>query len=430
MNTEVEGRRLKVPGQPERKSAFVDRYGSVFGRQQGLILKMSGLSASEARGDGAWVEDTQGDRWLDFGSFGVHLLGHSHPDVVTALMGQVQRIGLSTKILSNEPIVLAAERLLFLAGAEKDKLIFGNTGSEVVEAALKLARIATGRRRVIAFENAYHGRTAAALSVSHGYIQHAGLLTEGDVVFCSINDLDAVANSLEEGDIAAIIIEPVQGEGGIRPVQIDFLRGLGDLAKAFDCRLIFDEIQTGLGRTGSLRVDVPCDVLLLGKVLGGGVFPISAALFASKRFDAASSDPVVHASSFAGSALAGAVINAVLDVVSPPEFTTRVQRLGDRALSYLREHLADSSLISDIRGQGLMIGVEFKRHEHVGEMVIEAAKRHLLLAFCLTDPKVLRLYPPAVISDADLETGLEHFCQSVDAITRTELDEEIPLCRK
>ncbi|EGH66969.1 ornithine aminotransferase [Pseudomonas syringae pv. actinidiae str. M302091] len=430
MNTELTGRSVPVPKQSERKSAFVDRYGAVFGRQQGLMLKMSGLSASEARGDGAWVEDTQGGRWLDFGSFGVHLLGHSHSGVVSALVEQIQRFGLSTKILSNEPIVLAAERLLVMAGPEKDKVIFGNTGSEVVEAALKLARIVTGRRRVIAFEQAYHGRTAAALSVSHGYMRHAGLLTEGDVVFCPIDDLDAVANALEAGDIAAIIIEPIQGEGGIRPVENEFLRGLGDLAQAFDCRLIFDEIQTGLGRIGSLRVDVPCDILLLGKVLGGGVFPISAALFTSKLFDAAARDPVVHASSFAGSALAGAVVNAVLDVVSAPDFTLRVQRLGDRVLSYLRQRLADNPLITDIRGQGLMIGVEFKRLDHVGEMIIEAAKRHLLLAFCLTDPKVLRLYPPAVISDADLETGLEHFCQSVEAITRTEFDKEIPLCQQ
>lgn len=183
MNTELTGRSVPVPKQSERKSAFVDRYGAVFGRQQGLMLKMSGLSASEARGDGAWVEDTQGGRWLDFGSFGVHLLGHSHSGVVSALVEQIQRFGLSTKILSNEPIVLAAERLLVMAGPEKDKVIFGNTGSEVVEAALKLARIVTGRRRVIAFEQAYHGRTAAALSVSHGYMRHAGLLTEGDVVF-------------------------------------------------------------------------------------------------------------------------------------------------------------------------------------------------------------------------------------------------------
>lgn len=430
MTTQLTGQAVAVSEPAERKSAFVDRYGAVFGRQQGLMLKMSGLSASEARGDGAWVEDTRGERWLDFGSFGVHLLGHNHPAVISALVDQVQQLGLSTKILSNEPVVLAAERLLMMAGHDKDKVIFGNTGSEVVEAALKLARIATGRRLIIAFEQAYHGRTAGALSVSHGYIRHAGLLAEGDVVFCPVGDLDAVANVLESGDIAAIIIEPMQGEGGIRPVDRGFLEGLGELAQAFGSRLIFDEIQTGLGRIGTLRVDIACDILLLGKVLGGGVFPISAALLASKRFDAAARDPVVHASSFAASALAGAVVNAVLDVVSPPEFIHRVQVLGERSLSYLRQRLAGNALITDIRGQGLMIGVEFKRVDHVGEMVIEAARHRLLLAFCLTDPKVLRLYPPAVISDADLDTGLERFCHSIELVTRKELDKEVSSCQQ
>lgn len=399
-----------------RKSAFADRYGTVFGRQQGLMLKMAGLASSECSASGAWIEDSAGMRWLDFGSFGVHLLGHAHPQVVHALSAQAARMGLSSKILANEPIVTAAERLLALAGAPLDNIIFANTGSEAVEAALKLARIATGRRRVLAFRHAYHGRTPGALSVSHGYERHGALLTDGQSSFVDVGDLEAVEAALARGDHAAAIIEPVQGEGGIRPVSLAFLQALRELTRRHGVRLILDEIQTGLGRTGRLVCPVAPDVRLLGKVLGGGMFPVAAALFDTAQFGAAARDPVVHASSFAGSPMAGAVANAVIDVVAEASFATRIARLGERCRQLLQARIGDHPGVAEIRGEGFMIGVEFKDTSDAGQMVIEAAKRKLLIAFCLTAPNVVRVYPPAVIDEEALMDGIGRFCDSVAAL--------------
>ncbi|WAC71667.1 aminotransferase class III-fold pyridoxal phosphate-dependent enzyme [Roseateles sp. SL47] len=412
------------------RSAFADRYGSVFGRQQGLMLKMAGLASAECGASGPWVVDSTHRRWLDFGSFGVHLLGHRHPEVVRALMEQVQQLGLSTKILANEPIVRAAERLRQLArqvheqmdhrlqalGAPPDNVIFANSGAEAVEAGLKLARIATGRRRILAFRHAYHGRTAGALSVSHGYLHHAGLMTDGQATFVEVGDHAAVHAALSGGEFAAVIIEPVQGEGGIRPVDPSFLEFLRSESRRHDVRLLLDEIQTGLGRAGSLLCPVPADIRLLGKVLGGGMFPVAAALVDTTRFGAAARDPVVHASSFAGSALAGAVINAVLDVVTADSFLPRIRHLERLCRDHLLDPLRSHGAISAVRGDGLMLGLEFKEVSHAGELVIEAAKRGLLLAFCLTAPRVIRLYPPATIEDHDLIDGLARLRAGVDAL--------------
>ncbi|MBT2337087.1 aspartate aminotransferase family protein [Variovorax paradoxus] len=399
-----------------RKNVFADRYGTVFGRQQGLMLKMAGLTSSEGSASGAWIEDTAGARWLDFGSFGVHLLGHCHPQVVQALTAQAGRMGLSSKILANEPIVTAAERLLALGGRPLDNIIFANTGSEAVEAALKLARIATGRRRILAFRHSYHGRSPGALSVSHGYERHGALLTDGQSSFVDVGDLQAVEAALASGVYAAAIIEPVQGEGGIRPVSPAFLQALRELTRAYDVRFILDEIQTGLGRTGQLVCPVVPDVRLLGKVLGGGMFPVAAALFDTAQFGAAARDPVVHASSFAGSPMAGAVVNAVLDVVTEASFTTRIATLGARCRELLVARIGHHPAVAQIRGGGFMIGVEFNDMSDAGQMIIEAAKRKLLIAFCLTAPNVVRVYPPAVIDEATLMDGIERFCTSVAAL--------------
>ncbi|RQP21746.1 aspartate aminotransferase family protein [Piscinibacter terrae] len=398
------------------KSSFADRYGSVFGRQQGLMLKVAGLASSECSASGAWVEDSRGARWLDFGSFGVHLLGHRHPQVVAAVCEQIQQVGLSTKILSNEPIVRAAERLLKMAGSPMDNVIFANSGSEAVECALKLARIATGRRRILAFRHAYHGRTAGALSVSHGYVHHAELMTDGQATFVDVGDLPAVRDALASGQFAAAIIEPIQGEGGIRPVNLSFLEFLRTQTRLHGVRLVLDEIQTGLGRAGCLLCPVSADIRLLGKVLGGGIFPVAAALVDTRQFAAAARDPVVHASSFAASAIAGSVVNAVLDIVTAEDFLPQACRLGRLCREQIGSRLGGHPAIAEIRGDGLMLGIEFKTTSHAGDLVIEAAKRRLLLAFCLTAPSVIRMYPPATISEVDLLEGINRFCDSVNAL--------------
>ncbi|GFZ64163.1 aspartate aminotransferase family protein [Pseudomonas amygdali pv. eriobotryae] len=404
---------------PVRKSSFVERYGAVFGREQGLMLRMAGLTAAEHSAQGSWITDDTGRRWLDFGSFGLHLLGHRHPAVVAALTRQVTSLGLSSRILANEPSLSAAERLVACVGRPGNGVLYGNSGSEVIEAALKLVRMQTGKRRIIALTHAYHGRTSGALAVSYGYRGHASLMHAEDVVFIDAGDLDAARKTLAEGDIAAVIAEPVQGEGGIRPVDLSFLGELAGLCREHDAFMIHDEIQSGLGRSGSLVCGAPADIIVFGKTLGGGVFPVAAAIYDSSRFGAPARDPVVHASSYAGSALAGAVVNAVLNVVSDPAFCERVNELGQVAMEILRKRLQDCPAVAEVRGSGLMIGVEFTSSNYVAQTLIEAAHRNVLLAFCLSATRVLRVYPDATITRDDLEQGINSFCDAVDAAYRS-----------
>jgi acetylornithine aminotransferase/putrescine aminotransferase len=395
-------------------TSFLQRYGNLFGREQALLLKMAGMDAAEQSAEGPWVTDSNGRRWLDFGSFGLHLIGHRHPHVIEAWTRQASRIGLSTKILPNEVIAEAAESLRLITERPNDMVLFANTGSEAVESALKLARLSTGRSRIIALKHAYHGRTAGALALSYGY-RHAAALTDvGRVSFVDSGDLPGVEQLLAAGDVAAVIAEPVQGEGGIRLVDTEFLHGAYELCRRHGSLMIHDEVQTGLGRAGGLVCGAPSDIAVFGKTLGGGVFPVAAVVHDRIRIGSAARDPVVHASSYSGSALAGAVAGAVLEVVGAPGFCERVQVLGHRALKLLQSRLLALPGVREVRGRGLMLGVEFERHEQVGQTLIEAARLGVLTAFCLTDTHVLRVYPPAILSEELLDQGLQLFCDACE----------------
>ncbi|WP_186102574.1 aspartate aminotransferase family protein [Burkholderia gladioli] len=402
-----------------RKTSFIERYGALFGREQGLMLRMAGLTAAECSAEGAWITDDTGRRWLDFGSFGLHLLGHRHPAVIDALGAQLGRLGLSSRILANEPAIRAGEALVVGVGRPGNGVLFANSGSEAIEAALKLVRMETGKRRILAFKHAYHGRTAGALAISYGYRGHDALLHREDAVFVDIGDLDAVEAALAGGDIAAAICEPVQGEGGIRPVAPVFLDALAALCRQYGAFVIHDEIQSGLGRAGALCCGSPADIVVFGKTLGGGVFPVAAAIYDTRRFGAPARDPVVHASSYAGSALAGAVVNAVMSIVTGPDFLSRVEALGRQSLDILRSRLADCPAVVDIRGRGLMLGIEFDSSGPVAQTLIEAAHRDVLIAFCLSATHVLRVYPSALTSPNDLAAGLHRFCDAVHAAVRS-----------
>ncbi|MBI0330005.1 aspartate aminotransferase family protein [Burkholderia plantarii] len=401
-----------------RKTSFTERYGALFGREQGLMLRMAGLTAAEHSADGAWITDDTGRRWLDFGSFGLHLLGHRHPAVVEALGAQLGRIGLSSRILANEQAIRAGEALVAGVGRPGNGVLFANSGSEAIEAALKLARMQTGRRRILALTHAYHGRTAGALAISYGYRGHDALMHGEDAVFVDAGDLDAAEAALANGDVAAAICEPVQGEGGIRPVDARFLDALAALCRRHDTLVIHDEIQSGLGRAGVLCCGSPADIVVFGKTLGGGLYPVAAAVYDTSRFGAPARDPVVHASSYAGSALAGAVVQAVLSVVADDAFLARVEQLGTLALGILRERLAGCPAVVEIRGRGLMLGVEFDSSRPVAQTLIEAAHRDVLIAFCLSATNVLRVYPSALTAPDELVAGLQRFCDAVEAAVR------------
>ncbi|HEV2371165.1 MAG TPA: aspartate aminotransferase family protein [Streptosporangiaceae bacterium] len=397
---------------------FVDRYGAAFGRNKAMLLRMAGLYGGEQEASGAWITDTAGRRWLDFGSFGLHLVGHRHPKVVAAAAAQLGLMGLSGKVLGNTAATACAEALIAVTPQQLDRVAFANTGAEAVEMSIKMAALATGRDEFMALRGSYHGKTSGALHLSDTVSGRSPLPLAAPVHFVEPGDEAAARGLLATGRIAAVFAEPVQGEGGIRPVCPAFLGFLRDETQRNGSLLVFDEIQTGLGRCGRLwrsALDTPPDVLLTGKVLGGGLVPLAAVIYSSARIGASSADPVVLASSFAGGALAGAVGSAVLDLVSQHGFLEGVRTLGADARRLLSELLGGDPRIAAIRGEGLMIGLEAAEDAIAGHVVLEAAKRGVLLSFCLSNPAVLRLYPPAVISGHDLADGITRVVDAVAA---------------
>lgn len=399
----------------------MQRYGKAFGRPQALLLKMTGMSAAEAFAEGAWVTDSNGRRWLDFGSFGLHLLGHRHPAVVKACIDQLGQIALSTKVLGNEHATTCAERLIDSMAAPMDGVIFANSGAEAIEIALKMARASTGRQGVLALKRSYHGKSRAALAISDTLARHAlGGAHAADTRFVDPDDTQAILAALTGGAVAAVVVEPVQGEGGIVEIPADRLAWMADMCKAHGAIFVVDEIQTGLGRCGAVWAAdhgrLQPDIVTAGKTLGGGVMPLSAVVFARRNLTPVATDPVLHASTFAASPLATRVGATVVQLVQDTAFLTRVRDMGDRVRAALVARVGHLPGVVDIRGRGLMIGIECLTADFAGEVVIEAAKRNLLVTFCLSNPAVIRIYPPAVTTACDLTLGIDALCAAIQAV--------------
>jgi acetylornithine/N-succinyldiaminopimelate aminotransferase len=400
---------------PEQKTAsgalrFVERFAAAFGRRQALLLKLAGFDAGEQSGNGCFVTDTAGRSWIDFGSYGVHLLGHRHPDVVASVRQMLDQMGLSTKILANEAVVQCGERLLELAGGRLNGVVFGNSGTESTEAAIRMAAIATDRSGFAAIKGGYHGKTLGAAALTDTIYRAPVAEHALSVVHLPLDDALAATAALSAARPAALFVELVQGEGGIQPLDADYLRAIAAACRDAGTLLVFDEIQTGLGRTGlpleTHRLGIEPDILLLGKILGGGLVPASAALFDRRAIGERASDPVLHSSTFAGGSLAAAAANAVLDIVSSASFLRDVDRLGAEASTRL-QRMAGLPGVAQVRGRGLMLGVEFTDSSLCGEVVIEAAKRRLLVTFCLNETRVLRIFPPAVASLDELNMAFD-----------------------
>lgn len=395
-------------------TSFVDRYARVFGRPSAMMLRIAGLDAAELTGDGAILVDDRGRRWTDFGSFGIHLLGHCHPEITAAAARQLPKLNLSSKILANLPALRTAEQLAALFDDDRG-VLFANSGSEAIETTLKMCRLVTGRQEFLALEGGYHGRTEGALQLSEHYARYAGAPPQGRVTFCDPKNPAQILSALGTGRFAALYVEPVQGEGGVRPLPSDLLRNLARDCHANGTLLVCDEIQTGLGRVGRLVSCPDADVVTFGKTLAGGIVPIAAVVFRTAVFSNAARDPLVSASSFSGGALAGAVASQVMKVVSREGFTAQVEALGAYTLSKLKERLTGCLGVRDVRGSGLMLGIEYASPHLAGEVVLSAAAEHLLVSFCLSAPSVVRVYPPVVADRTQIASAIQVLGMATEA---------------
>ena len=361
------------------------------------------------RGEGAWLITAAGDRYLDFTSgVAVNALGHAHPYMVKALTEQAQKVWHVSNLYRIPEGERLADRLCAVSFA--DTVFFQNSGAEAIECAIKMARkyqYACGkpeRFRIITFEGTFHGRTLAAIAATGNkkYLEGFGPPVEGfDQV--PYADLEATKQAIGP-QTAAILIEPIMGEGGVRVVPHTFLRSLRKLCDDHGLLLMFDEVQTGVGRTGDLfayqHTGVTPDIMAIAKALGGG-FPVGACLAtteASKGMTAGT-----HGSTFGGNPLAMAVGNAVLDVITPKDFLDRVKNNG----LLLKQRLAElkdrhASVIAEVRGEGLLIGLRMV--PPASEMVDELRAEKMITV--AAGDNVVRLLPPLIIGEHEISEAI------------------------
>jgi acetylornithine/N-succinyldiaminopimelate aminotransferase len=373
------------------------------------------------RGEGVWLTATDGERYLDFTSgVAVNALGHAHPHLVAALTEQAQKLWHVSNLYEIPEAERVAQRLCDASFA--DVVFFCNSGAEAVECAIKTARKyqavngSPERYRIITYEGAFHGRTLATLAAGgqKKYLEGFGPVVEGfDQVPCA--DLEATKKAIGP-ETAAIMIEPLMGEGGLRVIAPSFLRALRELCEQHGLLLIFDEVQTGMGRTGELfayqRTGVAPDIMPLAKALGGG-FPVGACL--ATREAAKGMTAGTHGSTFGGNPLAMSAANATLDVMLAPGFFEHVQRIA----ILFRQRLAEikdryPSVIAEVRGDGLLIGVQAR--VPAAELV-DAIRAEKMITVAAGD-NVVRLLPPLIISEQELAEGVTRLDRACARLAR------------
>ena len=371
------------------------------------------------KGEGAWLVTTTGERYLDLGAgIAVNALGHAHPKLVQALTDQAGRLWHTSNLYE----IPNQQRLadLLVEHTFADTVFFTNSGTEAAELAIKMARkfhYAAGhpeRQTIIAFDGAFHGRSTGAIAMAGGekMTKGFGALMPG-FVHLPFGDHDALRAAIAQPDVAAVIVEPVQGEGGIRPLPDACLKGLRDLCDQYGVLMILDEVQCGMGRTGRLFAHewagVTPDIMMVAKGIGGG-FPLGA-LLATERA-AAGMVAGTHGSTYGGNPLACAVGVAVMETITDPAFLAEVNRKGALFRQGLEGLVASHpEVFETVRGQGLMLGLKCKVPN---TDVVKAGYDQHVLTVPGAD-NVIRLLPPLTISDAEIAEALARLDRAASA---------------
>lgn len=349
------------------------------------------------RAEGCRVWDKEGKEYLDFyGGHAVISIGHSHPAYVKAIQHQVAKIGFYSNSVLNSLQGELARKLGEQSGYPDYSLFLCNSGAEANENALKLASFHTGKRRVIAFKEAFHGRTSGAVAVTDNPAIQSPFNHGHEVVFVPLNDINAVKNEIKKGDVAALLIEGIQGVAGIYVPDALFLQQLAAVCKSHGVVLILDEIQSGYGRTGQFfahqQSGIKPDLITMAKGMGNG-FPIGGVLI-SPHFEAKKG---MLGTTFGGNHLACTAAIAVLDVMKEEALVENAARMG----SYLTGRLGEVSGIKEIRGRGLMLGIEFlPEHATVRNQLL--FKSHIFTGGAKNN--VMRLLPPLSISESEIDS--------------------------
>jgi 4-aminobutyrate aminotransferase len=424
--------------------ALRDRVPPVWARYTDLVVE---------RGDGAWIETVSGDRYLDYTSgIGVTNTGHAHPRVSAAIAEQAAKIiHAQQNILYHQPGLELHDRLprTFpgLEHGDEAALFLANSGAEAIEAAVKLAKYATRRPAIIAFRGGFHGRTHAAMSLTSSGIKYRGhyepLLpsiyfapypyplrnptgaTEEAALAYSLAGLDELfATMIHPDDVAAILVEPVLGEGGYVVPPDGFLPALREVADSYGILLIADEVQSGMGRTGRMWASewtaTRPDIVVMAKGIASGL-PLSGIM--ARRELLEKFGPGAHGGTYGGNAVACAAALATLDVIAAEGLLDNARRQGERLLSNLRRLTAGNPAVAEVRGRGLMVAVEFadadglQPRPDLAKAFIEAAfERKLLLLSCGTYGQVVRIIPPLITNDTEVDSAISAMSEALATI--------------
>jgi len=376
------------------------------------------------RGKGSRIWDQEGREFIDLqGGIAVNCLGHSHPGLLSALQEQSQKIWHLSNVMTNEPALRLAKTLCDHTFAER--VFFANSGAEANEAAFKLVRryawehSGAEKHEIIAFKNAFHGRTLFTVSVGGQPKYLEGFEpAPGGIHHAEFNDLESVKKLISKEKTCAIVVEPIQGEAGVMPATKEFLQGLRQLCDENDALLVFDEVQSGVGRTGYVfayeMYDVVPDILTSAKGLGGG-FPVAAMLTTAKV--AASLSVGTHGSTYGGNALACAVAQKVMDTITQPEILKGVKLRSD----HLRKGMMDIGerygVFSEVRGAGLLLGcVLTEKWQGRSKDFLNAGLDEGVMVL-IAGANVVRLAPSLIIPEADIDEALKRFEAAVQKLT-------------
>ena len=403
----------------------IEKYEKYLNPAVARLFRFMGLASVETKAEGWIITDSDGRKFIDcLGGYGMFCLGHRHPKVVEAVKGALDSIPMCGEILFNRPMADLAERLAEITPGNLQYSFFVNSGTEAVEGALKIARLATGRKKYIAAKNAFHGKTYGSLTATGRDLFRKPfeplLQNFTHVEFGNIEALEAAIDT----ETAAFILEPIQGEGGIIVPPDGYLTAVRALCDKYGVLMIADEVQTGIGRTGKwFGVDhegVTPDIMALAKALGGGIMPIGSFTATPEVWAGLIESPFLHTSTFGGNQMACVAGLATLKVIEEEDLLNR----GASAGAYLKKGLEEVQkdyplVIKDVRGRGMMLGIELTKEGAGGMLMSLMIDSNILVAYTLNNPKVIRMEPsltmPIEVIDQVL-TAFRNAIQQTNAV--------------
>ena len=386
------------------------------------LFRFMGLSSIESRAEGWIITDTEGTEFIDcLGGFGMFAVGHRHPKIVEAVERELHAMPMCGKVLFNEPAALLAEKLAEITPGALRYNFFCNSGTEAVEGCLKVARLATGRKKFVAAQNAFHGKTFGSLTATGRdlYRDPFRPLLEG-FTHIPFNDISALEQAVDD-ETAAVILEPVQGEGGINVPADGYMKRAEEIAHKHGALLIADEVQTGIGRTGKwFGVDhdgARPDLMAVAKALGGGIMPVGSVIGTEEAWQGLIEAPFLHTSTFGGGQMACAAGLATLQVIEEENLLRRSAETGAYFKRGIESIAAEfPQVIKEVRGRGMMIGMDLVKEGAGGMLMALMIDRHIIVAYTLNNPKVIRIEPPLNMPESVVDHVLDALRSSVSQV--------------